>query len=152
MNLSFVMLSINCIYAFIEKRARKINFSYSLKPRSVSNFHALWIHFTETRGSELKVELGVIFHLQNRIITPLQTETVGHSPRFVGSLVSNNIVTIIADTFKYLCSYLSKLFITLKCDSISKVTRKTSFKILFGVFLTIINPHQVLPPNTLLLL
>ena len=63
MNLSFVMLSINCISAFIEKRARKINFSYSLKPCSVSNFHALWIDFTETRGSELKVELGVIFHL-----------------------------------------------------------------------------------------
>lgn len=40
--------------------------------------------------------------MKNRIITPIKPETVGRSPRFIGSLVSNTIVTIIADTFKYL--------------------------------------------------
>ena len=68
--------------------------------------------------------MGVIIPFaKNRIITPIKAETVGRSPRFIGSLVSS-FATIIADTFKYLCSYLSKLF-------------------------TITNPHQDMPPNTL---
>ena len=51
----------------------------------------------ETRGSEPR-ELGVIIPLvQNRIITPIIAETVGCSPRFIGSLVSSCITTIIAD-------------------------------------------------------
>ena len=76
---------------------------------------------------ESGVELGVIIpFVKNRIITPIYVETVGRSPRFIGSLVSS-YATIIADTTLYLCSYLPKLF-------------------------TITNPFQVLPPNTLLLL
>ena len=76
---------------------------------------------------ESGVELGVIIpFVKNRIITPIYAETVGRSPRFIGSLVSS-FATIIADTTLYLCSYLPKLF-------------------------TITNPFQVLPPNTLLLL
>ena len=81
----------------------------------------------ETRGSEPR-RLGVIIpFIKNRIITPIIEEIVGRSPRFIGSLVSSNKATIIADAQKHHCSYLSKLF-------------------------TIINPHQVMPPNTLLLL
>ena len=100
MNLSFVMLSINCISAFIEKRARKNKFFLLFEtllgfklPRSMDTFY-------RNQREWAKVELGVIIpFVKNRIITPIQTETVGHSPRFIGSLVSNNIVTIIADTF-----------------------------------------------------
>ena len=88
------------------------------------------IHFSnyqeETRGRELsKIRCNNPI-VTNRIITPIQAETVGRSPRFIGSLVSS-IATIIADTIKVSCSYLPKLF-------------------------TITNPFQVLPPNTLLLL
>lgn len=36
--------------------------------------------------------------MKNRIITPIKTETVGRSPCFIGSLVSSDITTIIADT------------------------------------------------------
>ena len=88
------------------------------------------IHFSnyqaETRGRErsrIRCNNPIV---TNRIITPMYAETVGRSPRFIGSLVSS-IATIIADTTLYLCSYLPKLF-------------------------TITNPFQVLPPNTLLLL
>ena len=56
------------------------------------------------------MKVGVIIpFVKNRIITPIILETVGHSPRFIGSLVSS-FATIIADTVKYLCSYLPKLF------------------------------------------
>ena len=128
MNLSFVMLSINCISAFIEKRARKSKFFLLFEtllgfklPRFMATFYR-----NQKEWAWSRIRCNIPFAIKG-IITPIQTETVSRSPRFIGSLVSNNVVTIIADTFKYLCSYLSKLF-------------------------TIINPHQVLPPNTLLLL
>lgn len=52
------------------------------------------------------MKLGVIIPLfQNRIITPIILETVGCSPRFIGSLVSS-FATIIAgtsNTFVHTC-------------------------------------------------
>ena len=56
------------------------------------------------------MKVGVIIpFVKNRIITPIILETVGHSPRFIGSLVSS-FATIIVDIITYHCSYLSKLF------------------------------------------
>ena len=106
--------------------SKKINFLLTTKN------HLCFFVFTlattkQKPEGESEVELGVIIpFVKNRIITPIQAETVGRSPCFIGSLVSS-IATIIADTTLYLCSYLPKLF-------------------------TITNPFQVLPPNTLLLL
>ena len=126
MTSSFVRFSINCISAFIEKEQKKINFSLLFEtllgfklPRSMANKY-------RNQRERAKVEIGIISPYANkRIITPI-SETVGHSPHFIGSLVSS-FATIIADIIKISCSYLPKLF-------------------------TITNPFQVLPPNTLLLL
>ena len=71
-------------------------------PRSMANKY-------RNQRERAKVEIGVISPYANkRIITPI-LETIRSSPRFIGSLVSS-FATIIADTFKYHCSYLPKLF------------------------------------------
>ena len=67
--------------------------------------------------------------MKNRIITPIQTETVGRSLRFIGSLVSSNITTIIADTS----------------------TKEISLFILVQTFYNYKSISNM-PPNTLLLL
>ena len=60
-----------------------------------------------------EVEIGVIFPYANkRIITPI-LETVGHSPRFIGSLVSS-FATIIADTTKVSLFILVQTFYNYK--------------------------------------
>ena len=80
-------------------------------------------------------ELGALIpFVEKRINTPNILETVGQSLSVIGSLVCSK-TTVIANISLCFCSYLSKLFITLKCDSISKVTRKTSYKINLEFFL-----------------
>lgn len=120
------MLSINCISAFIEKRARKSKFFLLFEtllgfklPRFMATFYR-----NQKEWAWSRIRCNIPFAIKG-IITPIQTETVSRSPRFIGSLVSS-FATIIADTIKVSCSYLPKLF-------------------------TITNPFQVLPPNTLLL-
>ena len=126
MTSSFVRFSINCISAFIEKGQEKINFSLLFETLLGFKLPCSMANKYRNQRERAKVEIGVIFPYANkRIITPI-LETVGHSPRFIGSLVSS-FATVIADIFAYLCSYLPKLF-------------------------TITNPFQVLPPNTFLLL
>ena len=58
--------------------------------------------------------MGVIIPFaKNRIITPIQTETVGRLPRFIGSLVSS-FATIIADTTKVSLFILVQTFYNYK--------------------------------------
>ncbi len=72
------------------------------------------------------MKLGVIIPLfQNRIITPVILETVGHSPRFIGSLVSSNKATIIADTTKVSLFILAQTFYNYK--SVSSFATEYSF-------------------------
>ena len=90
MNLSFVMLSINCISAFIEKRARKSKFFLLFEtllgfklPRFMATFYR-----NQKEWAWSRIRCNIPFAIKG-IITPIQTETVSRSPRFIGSLVSS---------------------------------------------------------------
>ena len=89
MTSSFVRFSINCISAFIEKGQEKINFSLLFETLLGFKLPCSMANKYRNQRERAKVEIGVIFPYANkRIITPI-LETVGHSPRFIGSLVSS---------------------------------------------------------------
>ena len=90
MTSSFVMLSINCISAFIEKRARKSKFFLLFEtllgfklPRFMATFYR-----NQKEWAWSRIRCNIPFAIKG-IITPIQTETVSRSPRFIGSLVSS---------------------------------------------------------------
>ena len=115
MNLSFVMLfNKNTSVFYWKKRARKNFFKFFLlflKPRSVSNFHAL----QRNQKKWAEVRLGVIIPfaktelLHLYLLKPSVVRLV-----FIGSLVSSRLTTIIADIIEISLFILVQTFYNYK--------------------------------------
>ena len=77
------------LIAIFMNASKKINFLLTTKKHLC--FFVFTLASTKKKPEgESRVELGVIIpFMQNRIITPIYDETVGRSPRFIGSLVSS---------------------------------------------------------------